>query len=388
MDRTDCVVAGAGVIGLACARRMAMAGREVVIVEAADAIGTGMTSRSNEVVHAGIYYRPGSPQARMCASGRDALFAYCEGRGVRCEWIGKLVVATDEAALSWLEDVRANARSNGVAELEWMDRGAVRALEPEIRCRAALHSPATGIVDSHGLMLALLGDAEADGAALALASVLRSASVTPQGFALRVESDGNETRLGCRLLINAAGIGAGPIARSIDGMRGDPVPKLHLAKGTFFALNGPSPFRRLIVPEPAVQRAGGIFTLDLAGRARFGPDEDWIEDVDYGLDAERAPAFYAAVRRYFPGLEAGALRPDYTAIRPRRNGPGEAMADWLVLGPCEHGVPGLVNLCGFESPGLTAALPIAEAVAAMLLEGADANAAVATAAARASLTDS
>ena len=382
MDWTDCVVVGAGVIGLACARKIAMAGREVVIVEAEGAVGTGMTSRSNEVVHAGIYYRPGSPQARLCASGRDALFAYCEGRGVGVKRIGKLVVATDEAALSWLAEVRANARSNGVAELEWLDEDGARALEPHIRCQAALHSPVTGIVDSHGLMLALLSDAEADGAALALRSALRAASVTPKGFALSIDSGGETTRLGCRLLINAAGIGAGPIARSIDGMRGDPVPKLHLAKGTFFALVGPSPFRRLIVPEAAVQRAGGIFTLDLAGRGRFGPDEDWIADVDYGLDTGRAPAFYAAVRRYFPGLAEGALRPDYAAVRPRRNGPSEAMADWLVDGPREHGVPGLVNLCGFESPGLTAALPIAEAVAAMLVSGADADAAVAAAAAR------
>ena len=383
MERTECVVVGAGVIGLACARRMAMAGNEVVIVEAADAIGTGISARSNEVVHAGIYYRPGSPQAVLCVSGRDAVFDYCARRGIACERIGKLVVATDEAALAWLADVRANARSNGAGELEWLNEDAARALEPAIRCRAALHSPATGIVDSHGLMLALLGDAEADGAALALASTLRAASVTPNGFTLSIDSGGDTTQMGCRFLINAAGIGAAPIARSIDGLRSESIPEIHLAKGTFFALGGPSPFRRLIVPEPSVQRAGGIFTLDLAGRGRFGPDEEWIADVDHGFDAGRASGFYAAVRRYFPDLEDGALRPDYAGIRPRRNGPGEAMADWLLGGPREHGVAGLVNLCGVESPGLTAALPIAGAVAAMLLDGADADAAVASAAAKA-----
>ncbi|MDP6804519.1 MAG: FAD-dependent oxidoreductase [Rhodospirillales bacterium] len=381
MDRTKCVVVGAGVIGLACARRMAMGGSEVVIVEAADAIGTGMSARSNEVVHAGLYYRPGSPQARLCVSGRDALFAYCEHHGVACEPIGKLVVATDEAALSWLTGVRANARANGAGELEWLDEDGVRALEPEIRCRAALHSPATGIVDSHGLMLALLGDAEAAGAVLALGSALRSVSVTPKGFALGIDSGGEATRLECRFLINAAGIGAAPIAQSIDGLRPESIPKIHLAKGTFFALSGPSPFRHLIVPDVAVQRAGGIFTLDLAGRGRFGPDEEWIAEVDYGLDAGRAPAFTAAVRRYYPGLDSGALQPDYVAVRPRRNGPGEAMADWLLAGPREHGVAGLVNMCGFESPGLTAALPIADAVAAMLLADADADVAVTGAAA-------
>ncbi len=367
MLRTECIVVGAGVIGLAIARRLAMDGRKVVVLERAAAIGTETSARSNEVIHAGIYYRPGSPQAVLCGRGREALYAYCTEHGVEHIEIGKLIVATDDGSVDWLETMHAQAIENGVPGLEMLSGDAAARLEPNLRCRAALWSRRTGIVDTHGLMLAYQGDAEDHGAAFAFNTTLVGGTATGSGFDLETTSaDGERTPISCENLINAAGIWAPQVARGLVGMPENRIPHIYLAKGAFFVLRGKSPFTRLIVPEPKTWRLGGIFTLDRAMRGRFGPDEAWVEEVDYGLEGWPMDHVYAAVRRYFPDLGDGVLTPDYAGIRPRLHGPDEAPTDWLFQGPAEHGVNGLINLFGFETPGITASLPIADAVAGML----------------------
>jgi L-2-hydroxyglutarate oxidase LhgO len=362
MERVECVVVGAGVIGLALARTLALRGREVVVLEAEDRIGTGISSRSSEVVHSGIYYPQGSLKARLCVEGRRALYAYCEARGVAHRRCGKLIVATDPSQVEGLRALRAKGEANGVEGLAWHDGAAARALEPRLACVAALHAPSTGIVDSHGLMRALKADAEEAGAAVALKSPVRRGRRTPAGIEVEVGGAEPVTFLAARVY-NAAGLGAQAVAGAIEGIRPGSVPPRRLAKGSYYALSGAAPFSRLIYPVPVQGGLGVHLTLDLAGQARFGPDVEWVEREDYRVDPGRADAFYAEVRRYWPALPDAALQPAYAGIRPKLHGPGEPAPDFLVQREDAHGVHGLVNLFGIESPGLTACLALAEEAA-------------------------
>ena len=362
MDRLDAVVVGAGVVGLAAARALALSGREVVILEAEDAIGTHGSSRNSEVIHAGIYYPRDSLKARSCVAGNRRLYEYCVERGIPHLRCGKLIVAADEAQISKLREIQSKALENGVTDVVWMAREQARALEPQLDCAAALYSPSTGIVDSHALMLAYLGDAEANRAVLALKSVLNGAVVTDRGMELHV----NENRFLTKILVNSAGLTAPSVARRIGGMPQDLVPGQYYAKGNYYSLAGRAPFSRLVYPVPEPGGLGVHVTLDLAGCARFGPDVEWVERVEYSVDPRRAQAFYAAIRRYWPALPDGALAPAYCGIRPKIAGPGAPAADFVIQGPREHGVPGLVNLFAIESPGLTASLALADHVAACL----------------------
>ncbi len=357
----DTAVVGAGVVGLAAARALARRGREVVILEAADAIGTGISSRNSEVIHGGLYYEPGSRKAALCVKGRRLLYAYCAEHGIPHRRCGKLVVAA-EAQRPALEALHARATANGVEGLALLDGAAARALEPEIACAAALWSPETGIVDSHQLMLSLLGEAEAAGAVLALNSPVPGGAVAQGGIVLDV-GGAEPARLRCRAVVNAAGLGAVRLASALEGFPAASLPAFGLAKGNYFSLAGRCPFRHLIYPLPEPGGLGVHLTLDLGGQGRFGPDVEWVTTEDYAVDAGRAGRFAAAVRQWWPGLPADALQPAYAGIRPKLHGPGEPAADFLIQGPGAHGVAGLVNLFGIESPGLTASLAIAEAVA-------------------------
>jgi len=358
MESVDAVVVGAGVVGLAIARELAMAGREVIILDAEDAIGTHTSSRNSEVIHAGIYYPKGSLKARTCVEGKQLLYEYCATHGVPHRRCGKLIVATNEKQLGELDGIRSKAHANGVTDVDWIAKDEVARIEPELFFMGALHSPSTGIIDSHALMLAYLGDAEAHGAMLALKSGLERARVR-NGFELHVA--GSEP-IHCRVLVNSAGLRAPSVARSIDGHPTHLVPRELYAKGNYYSLNRKNPFKRLIYPVPEPGGLGVHVTLDLAGQARFGPDVEWVERIDYDVDPRRAERFYAAIRRYWPGLPDGALAPGYAGIRPKTAGPGEPAPDFEIQGPAKHGVPGLVQLYGIESPGLTASLALARVV--------------------------
>ncbi len=358
MDEVDCVVAGAGVVGLAVARALAQAGREVIVLEAAEAIGTETSSRNSEVIHAGIYYPAGSLMARFCVAGRRALYDFCRDRGVPHRNCGKLIVATTAAEDARLAGIKARAEANGVEGMRVLSAAEARALEPALVCTSALVSPATGIIDSHAYMLALQGEAEAAGALVAFLSPVIAARAGRAG--IEVEVGGAEpTTLRCRLFVNAAGLHAPGLAQRIAGMPAERVPGAYYAKGNYFTLSGRSPFSRLIYPVPVPGGLGVHLTIDLGGQARFGPDVEWAETLDYTVDPRRADGFYAAVRRYWPGLADGALQPGYAGIRPKITPPGAPAQDFVVQGPQTHGVPGLVNLFGIESPGLTASLALA-----------------------------
>ena len=364
-ERIDCAVIGAGVVGLAIARRLALAGREVVILEAEEAFGTHTSSRNSEVIHAGIYYPTGSLKARLCVAGRRALYRYCTDHGINHRRIGKLVVATEEDQLTGLRKYRDQAEINGVSDLRMLDAREVAELEPEVRGVAGFLSPSTGIIDTHGLMLAYLGDAEAHGAALALASPVVGGAVTDDGILLEV--GGKEAMdLVCRTVVNSAGFHAQSVARSIEGIAAATIPPTYYAIGHYYTLAGKAPFRRLVYPVARQDWLGVHVTVDLGGQVKFGPDFNWIDRIDYRFDESREAAFYEAIRRYYPGLRDGALQPGYTGIRPKIAGPGAPAPDFVIQGPLEHGVHGLVNLYGIESPGLTAALAIADHVAALL----------------------
>jgi len=370
MDRVDAVVVGAGVVGLAAARALALAGLEVLILESEAAIGTGVSSRNSEVIHAGLYYPAGSLKARLCVQGRNLLYAYCAERGIEHRRCGKLLVATRDGDAPKLEAILQHACANGVHDLQRISAAEARALEPALACTGALLSPSSGIVDSHGLMTALLGDAENAGALLALRSPFEHA--VRDGETWRVTTGGAEAfEFATRWIVNAAGLSAQAVARAIEGFPAAAVPQQFLAKGHYFSLAAKAPFSHLIYPTPVDGGLGVHLTLDLGGQAKFGPDVEWLDAaalIDYAVDASRRAAFEADIRRYWPGLPDGALQPAYSGVRPKLSGPGAAAADFALLGPAEHGVAGVVQLFGIESPGLTASLALAEAVQARVIE--------------------
>lgn len=377
VETVETVVVGAGVVGLAVARRLALAGQEAIVLEAAGAIGTGTSSRNSEVIHAGIYYPPGSLKAQTCVAGRKALYAYCADHGVAHKAAGKLIVAADAAQWDKLRATKRQAEANGVDDLRELTAAEAQALEPALVCAGALLSPSTGIIDSHGYMLALQGDLEAAGGAVALNARLIGGKSDGDGFMLHADGGDDQnaplTLLRCRRLINASGLSAWRTAASMTGVA-SPIPPQRFAKGNYFALSGVrAPFSRLIYPVPEDGGLGVHLTLDLAGQGRFGPDVEWLaadaddpDQLDYRVDPARGDSFYAAIRRYWPDLPDGALVPAYAGVRPKLSGPGAAAADFMIQGPRDHGVPGLVHLFGIESPGLTASLALADRVCAAL----------------------
>lgn len=370
----DCLVIGAGVVGLACAAELAGRGREVLVVEATSAIGSGVSSRNSEVIHAGIYYPTGSLRHRLCLAGRRKLYAYVATRGVAHSKCGKLIVATSPQEESQIAALHERALENGVEGVLALNDKQAKELEPNLECVSALLSQETGIVDAHGLMLALEGDLEANGGAVAFnAPALGGKALAGGGFEIRIGGP-TPALVKCLIVINAAGLHAQSVASSIEGVESQTIPALVLAKGSYFGVGGQGAFKRLIYPAPVEGGLGVHLTLDLAGRMRFGPDVEWLASndpaaVDYRVDASRAQAFYDAIRRYWPKLPDQALKPDYSGCRPKLSGPGQAAADFRIDGPSEHGTAGLVNLFGIESPGLTAALAIGE-YAANLIDGA------------------
>lgn len=363
VDHVDCVVIGAGVVGLAIARALALAGREVMVLEACAAIGTQTSARNSEVIHAGIYYPTGSLKASLCVQGKHLLYDYCQQRHVAHHRVGKLIVATQLHQIDQLQRIRAQAQDNGVDDLVLLSQAEAQAMEPALHCFAALHSPSTGIVDSHALMLSLRGDIENAGGILLFNTAVAHVGIAQPAIEL-IASEG--ARLIANTVINAAGHGATALAAQMCGFPAHCVPKPYYAKGSYFSLSGGSPFSHLIYPVPEPAGLGVHLTLDMGGQARFGPDVQWVDGpADLELDAARGDAFYAEVRKYWPQLPDAALIPAYAGIRPKISGPGQANSDFYIQGPQQHGVPGLVNLFGIESPGLTSALAIGQHVAAM-----------------------
>lgn len=373
MDRIDALVIGAGAVGLAVGRALARAGLETIVLEAESAIGQGVSSRNSEVIHAGLYYPTGSRKAGLCVRGKELLYDFCASHGVPHRACGKLVVATQPDQGAILDALQARALANGVRVEAWT-AAAARALEPELRCSAALWSPSTGIVDSHAFMLALQGDLERCGGLVALGSRAQAWVARAGGGAvLRVASADACLEIEARYVVNAAGLGACALASGLAALAPQYRPRAHFAKGSYFTLSGRSPFSHLIYPAPVDAWLGVHLTLDLGGQARFGPDQEWLETqdptaIDYAVDPARAAGFEAAIRRYWPGLPEAALQPGYSGVRPKIHAAGSPAPDFRIDGPAEHGLRGLVNLLGIESPGLTAALAIAENVAARLIE--------------------
>lgn len=366
VDHVDTVVVGAGVVGLATARHLALAGREVVVLEAAEAIGTGTSSRNSEVIHAGIYYPKDSLKARLCVAGKWQLYEYCASHGVEHHRRGKLIVATTQDETAVLETLVNKAEANGVDDLERLDGPQARRLEPALRTEGALLSPSTGGIDAHGLMLAYQGEAEDYGAAIAFHCPVGRIVAEADGFRIWAGPVDEVTELHCQQLVNAAGLGAQAVARTVDGLDPALVPPQFLAKGSYFTLSGRAPFDHLIYPVPATASLGVHLTIGLDGQARFGPDEEWTDTIDYRVDPARGERFYESVRRYFPGLADDSLQPGYAGIRPKIHGRDQPQPDFLIQGPYDHGLPGLVNLFGIESPGLTASMAIAAHVARLL----------------------
>jgi L-2-hydroxyglutarate oxidase LhgO len=364
-ERIDCAVIGAGVVGLAVAQAIARAGHEVIVLESESAIGTGVSSRNSEVIHAGIYYPTGSLKARLCVSGRDLLYRFCAANAVEHRRIGKLIVASSVAEIPTLEKYHAQALANGVTDLRPLTIAEAAQLEPEVRCAAALLSPSTGIIDSHGLMLAYQAALEAHGGVLALNSPVESGSLHPSGIRLEVGGAAPMT-LRAAMVVNCAGLGAQTVSGALSGVPQSSIPQRFLAKGYYFSLTGRSPFRHLVYPVANSAGLGTHVTLDLNGGARFGPDVQWIDDIDYGVDESRKAEFVRAIRLYYPQLDASRLQPAYTGIRPKISKAGEPAADFCFRGPTQHGDCPYVALYGIESPGLTASLAIAEHVVALL----------------------
>lgn len=369
MDRVDAIVIGAGAVGLAVARVLARDGRETLVAEAAAGIGQGVSSRNSEVIHAGLYYAPKSLKARLCVRGKALLYALCASHGVAHRQCGKLVVANSEAEVVALQALAARAAANGVP-VEWLSGAEAVRLEPALRCTAALLSPTTGIIDSHGFMLALQGDLERHGGVVALGSAVDSVRLG-QGAAPHVLRLADGTEIATAVVVNAASLHACALAARFEGLAPEWVPQAYFAKGNYYALAGRAPFSHLIYPAPADAWLGVHLTLDLGGQARFGPDLEWLdvvapEAIDYAVDPRRADSFYAEVRRYWPGLPDGALQPSYSGVRPKIHAPGTPAPDFRIDGPALHGVAGLVNLFGIESPGLTSSMALAEDVVAQL----------------------
>ena len=364
VEKINCVVVGAGVVGLAVARALALQGREVLVMEAANAIGTRASSRNSEVIHAGIYYPPASLKAHLCVEGKQALYAYCAERGVAHRRCGKLLVATSDAQVAQLQATMARAAANGVHDLVLLSGEQAMAMEPHLACKAAIHSPGTGIIDSHAYMLALQGDFENAGGIVVLNTTLAQAECAKAAIKI-IANDGTELQTTC--LVNAAGAHAQELARRFCGLPPSWVPPSYYAKGNYFTLSQRAPFSRLIYPVPEAAGLGVHLTLDLGGQARFGPDVEWVDSPDdLVVDPSRSESFYAEVRKYWPALADGALLPDYAGIRPKIQAPGEPSRDFLIQGPADHGVPGLVNLFGIESPGLTSSLAIGRYVSELV----------------------
>jgi L-2-hydroxyglutarate oxidase LhgO len=365
IEEIECAVIGAGAVGLAVARALAEAGHEVIILESETAIGTGTSSRNSEVIHAGIYYPPGSLKARLCVAGSAALRTYLVSRKIHHNVMGKLIVANGPDEEKALAKLFKTGVTNGVEALAMVDADFAHALEPEVRCTAAIHSPVTGIFDTHGYMHSLLGEAQAAGAMLALNAPVLGGEVNGSGIVLEVGGE-EPMRLRCRRVVNSAGLGAQKVAAAVRGVPSQTVPERRLCKGNYFMMSGKSPFTRLVYPVPGGASLGLHFTLDLAGQSRFGPDVEWVEEETYDVDGGRAGQFYEAIRAYYPGLRDDTLQPAYSGIRPKIHGPGQPQPDFRIDGPSEHGIAGLVNLFGIESPGLTSSLPIGDYVAGML----------------------
>jgi L-2-hydroxyglutarate oxidase LhgO len=365
MEKLDCVVIGAGVIGIAAARALALSGREVVILEKAEGIGTEASSRNSEVIHAGIYYRPGSLKASACVTGRQMLYSYCEEKGVNHQRTGKLVVAMGDEEMVKLAALKKQAEKNGVDDLAWLDSNEVQEMEPDLRCKGALFSPSTGIIDSHGLMTSLLSEAEDMGAMLILGTPVEGGSIQGDDIHLRIGGR-DATTISAGSVVNCSGIHATSVAASITGLRKDEFPVTHLCKGNYFSLTGNHRFNHLIYPLPDQGGLGIHLTLDLAGRARFGPDVEWVDRIDYQVDMRRRESFVKAISKYWPEIETREIMQDYSGIRAKVSGPGDEDGDFIIHGPSDHGIDGLVNLFGIESPGLTASLAIAEEIRKIL----------------------
>lgn len=364
MDKVECIVIGAGVVGLAVARALALQGREVMVLEAANAIGTGISSRNSEVIHAGIYYPSGSLKAQLCVEGKHLLYDYCGQRGIGHNRCGKLIVATSPMQVAQLQSIMGKAVANGVDDLTLLTREQAQAMEPQLECLAAVCSPSTGIIDSHALMLSMQGDIENAGGFVVLNTPVAQILCAQAAIKI-IAKDG--TALAADIVINAAGLQAPLVASCTQGLDAIHVPATFWAKGNYFSLVGTSPFSRLIYPVPEAAGLGVHLTIDLGGQARFGPDVQWVDSPDdVAVDLRRGDAFYAEVRKYWPGLKGGALQADYSGIRPKLQGPDQVTGDFVIQGEAVHGVPNLVNLFGIESPGLTSSLAIGQYVSRML----------------------
>lgn len=365
LDRVDVAVIGAGVVGLAVARALALAGREVIVIEAERMVGSHTSARNSEVIHAGIYYPRGSLKAKLCVEGKHLLYEYCAAKDVAHKNLGKLIVATRDDDLAALAGIREHAANNGVTDLRPLTADDVHALEPRVTAVAGLWSPSTGIIDSHSYMSALKRDAEEHGANVVLASPVLEGKVRDDGIELTIGGS-QPTRVLCKSVVNSAGLWAPIVARKIAGIPEATIPGAYFAKGHYFTMAGKSPFTHLVYPVPVPGGLGIHVTLDLAGQVRFGPDVSWLDSVDYTFDPARAGSFYQAIRTYYPDLQDDSLVPGYTGIRPKLAPAGSPNADFVIQGPSEHGVPGLVNLYGIESPGLTASLAIANITAGLV----------------------
>lgn len=359
IENVEYTVIGAGVIGLAIARALALQGREVIILESEPLIGTGNSSRNSEVIHAGIYYKTGSLKAKLCVAGKVSLYDYCKKNGVPFKRCGKIIVATNNGQIERLKEIKKQAIANNVTDLIWQDKKTTLTMEPELNAKASLLSPSTGLIDSHALMLSYQGEAEAHGAVIAYNTPVLNGKIIDKGILLNVGGKEPMT-IKSKSVFNCSGLGAQKLAANIKGFPRKHIPETHYAKGNYFSLNDKNPFSHLIYPIPEEAGLGVHLTIDLGGQAKFGPDVEWINTIDYKVNPLRSEKFYQAIRDYWPGLRNDTLIPSYSGIRPKLQGKGNTATDFLLSGPSSHGVQGLVNLFGIESPGLTASLSIAD----------------------------
>lgn len=366
VQEVECIVVGAGVIGIATARALAQSKRGVIVLEAADAVGTGTSARNSEVVHAGLYYPKNSLKAQLCVRGRRLLSQYCSEKRVPYKEVGKLIVATNESERSALHDLHARAVANGAGTVEFLTAAEVKQMEPAVTAVAGLHVQSTAIVDVRALMQAMQADAETAGASFILRTPFREARAMGTHFEVKAGLGKEEVTIRSKILVNAAGLNAQSVAERITRMQASLIPKRYLNRGVYFSVAGPSPFKKLVYPVPGKDGLGIHFTMDMAGQGRFGPDDEWVENIDYTVDPARAKNFYAAIRRYYPDLKDGSLKPAFAGIRPKIQAPGGPPADFVIQGRAQHGIRGLVNLFGIESPGLTSSLAIAGEIAVLV----------------------